>query len=226
VPNSQNEENEDFNLNDITDLSNSLASIDISYVQSEPSHIRAGDILPLIPVAPIVPVPVVPENLPPAASLPIQWERHPNFETDGKTIRAKFNGWYKMCSLDSLPKRGKYSFKFRVRTLGTVSFGVVIEQKKGGRFVDDRNFGCINYISFANGGGMIRKDGEDIKNSQSVHISSGTTMEMTFDFNSNEVSFKNSRADHGKIKMDPSYANQELYLYLHTKSADTIIELV
>lgn len=215
---SQDEGNEEeAHQNDLSELTNSLASLDVSCVQSDPSFLQEAD---------LPPVPAVPEVPPPAASLPLQWERHPNFQTDGKTIKSKFNGWYKMCSLDSLPKRGKYSFKFKVKTLGTVSFGVVVEQKKSGRFVDDRNFGCISYVSFANGGGMIRKDGEIIEDSQKVHISSGTTMEMAFDFNSNEVSFKNSRADHGKIKMSPFYLQQELYLFLHTKSANTVIELL
>lgn len=99
----------------------------------------------------------------------------------------------------------------------------MVEQKKSGKFIEDRNLGCISYVSFANGGGLIRNDGEVVKNSQSVHISSGTTLEMAFDFSTNEVSFKNSRADHGKIKMSPSYAKQELYLFLHTRDANTVI---
>jgi len=57
--------------------------------------------------------------------------------------------------------------------MGTVAIGVVPEQNKGGAFIDDRKIDVLKYIAFENGGGMIKLNGEQLKNDQSLGLSKG-----------------------------------------------------
>lgn len=40
--------------------------------------------------------------------------------------------------------------------MGTVAFGIVLEQFKDNAYIDDRRCPAVKYLSFSNGKGMIK----------------------------------------------------------------------
>lgn len=49
--------------------------------------------------------------------------------------------------------------KFKMIRPGTTAFGIVPEAFKNGNFIDDRRVDAIKYLTFDNGGGLLKKCG-------------------------------------------------------------------
>jgi hypothetical protein len=84
----------------------------------------------------------------------------------------------------------------------------------------------LKYIGFKNGGGLIKLGGEELVNSKKVGLERGEILEMVFDSNAMNVTFKKNRLDDVTIPLTEHFSGQELYLFLEMKYVDTCVEFM
>jgi hypothetical protein len=72
-------------------------------------------------------------------SYPVSWEGNSNFDAYDRTITKLHNdNFRKICSAKALEGHKSFRIKFRVLRMGTISIGLVPENRKGGWFIEDR----------------------------------------------------------------------------------------
>jgi hypothetical protein len=53
---------------------------------------------------------------------------------------------------------------------GTVAFGIVTEPFKNEHMIDDRKCDALKYLSFLNGGGLVKLSGDTLMDGKKVNI--------------------------------------------------------
>lgn len=87
-----------------------------------------------------------------------------------------------------------YNIKFKILKLGTVAFGIVSKQNKGGLFIDNRYVDTLKFITFFNGdGGKLILNGEELKTGRLLAMQPGDEVHFVFDFKDWKLTYKAPR---------------------------------
>jgi hypothetical protein len=160
--------------------------------------------------------------------LPLEWEKRTFFDMSGKNITKRYNDIYKkICTEKPLPRSGKHRIMIEMVTNGTVAFGVVTAAFRNEHMIDDRKCDAVKYLSFENGGGLVKMCGEEILGGERVHLSPGQVLEIDFDASLPEVTFRNPNLQKPlPIRLTDRFKNKELYFFLEMKQLNTSVRFL
>lgn len=74
---------------------------------------------------------------------------------------------------------------------GTVAFGIVPKGLKYGKFFDNKK--AIKYLTFENGGGLVKECNEQIVEGKKVHIAEGEVLEIVYKAEQRELVYRNKK---------------------------------
>ena len=73
--------------------------------------------------------------------------------------------------------------------------------QKNGSFINDKKNGVFKYLSFANGGGMIKLNGKQLKEGKAVYLNRGECIDINLDFDRWEITVGNPKMGPLKMKL-------------------------
>lgn len=93
--------------------------------------------------------------------------------------------------------------------------------------IDDRKCDALKYITFENGGGLVKLCGEEILGGPRVHLSPGQVLEVNFNADENVVIFKNPALMKSlEIVLPGKFKNKDLYFFLEMKQVNTAVRMI
>ena len=108
-------------------------------------------------------------------SYPVVWESRASFYVeDRKITKLHDDTYWSLCSKNPLQGFSTFKVKFRVCRLGTFAIGIVPEENKSGRFIDDRKSNVLKYLAFANGdGGKLIINKQELASGKQLGLAQG-----------------------------------------------------